>query len=64
MPCNTESTKKQTQHASVSEQQTLSESDTDEESVYSIAYYIIYESDVTTRPMHTLIQYVKHGDGA
>ena len=33
MPCNTESTKKQTQHASVSEQQTLSESDTDEESV-------------------------------
>ena len=38
MPCNTESTKKQTQHASVSEQQTLSESDTDEESVYSIAY--------------------------
>ena len=33
MPCNTESTKKETQQASVSEQQTLSESDTDEESV-------------------------------
>ena len=64
MPFNTESTKKQTQHASVSEQQTLSESDTDEESVWPITFIYIYESDVTTRRMHTLIQYVKHGDGA